>query len=176
MATAAAKFARALPALLLVALVGTGLAACSGSSDSGGGSIGGPGTDPGTDPGDQQPNPDPDDPGTPTDPTSPTDPGPQPQPDPGNATDTTVSLTWAPNTDPIAGYRVYYGPTAESATTLAVQLDLATHPFGDQPPHVEFNAGTDLGLKHGDTVCFRLRAYNAANVMSDWSDAACGTI
>lgn len=97
-------------------------------------------------------------------------------PDPVPATDTIVSLTWQPNTDPVAGYIVYYGPTAEAATTLAVQLALQADPFDGGPPSVAFNAGRDLSLNHGDTVCFRLRAYNAANVLSDWSAAACGTI
>lgn len=114
------------------------------------------------------------DPGAPSDP-APSDPAePPPSSGPAPATDTVVSLTWQPNTDAIAGYIVYYGPTPEAATTLAVQLALAS--FNGAPPNVRFNAGRDLGLAHGDGVCFRLRAYNDANVLSAWSAAACGTI
>ena len=102
-------------------------------------------------------------PGTPTNPST------------GAATDTTISLSWQPNTDPIKGYLVYYGPTEQAVATLAVQMSLASNTFDIQTPGITFNAGRDLGLQHGDSVCFRLRAYNDAG-MSDWSPAACGSI
>lgn len=135
------------------------LAGCSGSTEESGGSGSSVSSAPELPPAS---NPTP-----PSDPTAPT---------PGTATDTVVALAWQPNMDPIAGYIVYYGPTPDAATTLAVQLSLANDPFNGLAPNVSFNAGRDLGLSYGDSVCFRLRAYNTANMLSGWSPAACGTI
>lgn len=174
MTTSTARRRHALPWFFLVALSGIALAACSGgsvdNSSTGGAPIAsGPGS---STPPDSNTEPDPD-------PTYPPGTTPTPAPIPSGpvaATDTTVALTWQPNSDPIAGYVVYYGPTPEAATTLATQLSLSSNGMNPQAPSVSFNAGTDLGLNYGDSVCFRLRAYNSANVMSDWSGAACGTI
>lgn len=155
---------QALPWVFLLTLSSITLAACSGGSVDNSSTGGSPAT---TDPGSS----------TPSDPTYPPGTTPTPAPVPSGpiaATDTTVTLSWQPNSDPIAGYIVYYGPTADGATTLATQLSLSS--IDPQAPSVSFNAGTDLGLNYGDGICFRLRAYNSANVMSDWSGAACGTI
>lgn len=97
-----------------------------------------------------------------------------PQPPPSAATDTIVRLQWNPSTESISGYIVYYGSTPEDATNLAVQL--AQGEFDAQAPSVSFNAGRDLGLNHGESVCFRLRAYGAGDIVSDPSDAACSTV
>lgn len=91
------------------------------------------------------------------------------------ATDTVISLAWQPNADTITGYLVYYGPSANAVSTLAVQLAIAGNSFNPLAPQATFNAGRDLGLHHGESICFRLRAYNGAG-MSDWSAAACGTV
>lgn len=155
MATSVARLYRAVPWFLLALGPGVVLTACSGSTQES--------------PGSSSANP-----------TSSSPPASNP-PDPSNpgpvaATDTVVALTWQPNPDPIAGYIVYYGPAPDTTETLAVQLSLANNPFNGQAPHISFNAGRDLGLNYGDNVCFRLRAYNAANALSGWSAAACGTI
>lgn len=92
------------------------------------------------------------------------------------ATDTTVNLRWLPNQDSIAGYILYYGPDATNTVKTAVQLSVTGAAFDAQSPSVALNAGNDLGLRHGESVCFRLRAYNSANALSDWSAAACGVI
>jgi hypothetical protein len=92
------------------------------------------------------------------------------------AGDTVIQLAWQANSDSVAGYVVYYGPTPDSATTTASNLSLTSPSFDAAAPAVSFNAGNDLSLKHGDSVCFRLRAYNAAAVLSAWSNAACSVI
>ncbi len=92
------------------------------------------------------------------------------------ATDTVISLAWSANADSVAGYIVYYGPTVAAATVATADLSTSAQSFDPQAPAVSFNAGRDLALKHGDTVCFRLRAYNGANALSDWSAAACSVI
>lgn len=161
MPTFVAALRGAVPWMLVAVASGISLAACTGGAEESLGSGSPVSAAPASPPAS--------DPTQPSDPTSPPASG-------SAATDTVVALTWQPNTDPIAGYIVYYGPTAAAATTLAVQLSLAGDPFSGQAPNVSFNAGRDLGLNYGDSVCFRLRAYNTANVLSGWSDAACGTI
>jgi len=107
-----------------------------------------------------------------------------PNPDPGtppsstppaSAPDALLSLSWRANTDPITGYRVYYGPTAEAATALAADLAIDANGFDPAAPRVSFKAAADLHLNPGDRVCFRLRAYNV-DAVSDWSQAVCDTI
>jgi hypothetical protein len=92
------------------------------------------------------------------------------------ATQATIRINWQPNTDPVAGYVVYYGPTPDTATTTAAELPVTNTAFNAVAPSVSFNAGQDLGLRDGQSVCFRLRAYNSSNTLSDWSAPACGVI
>lgn len=130
-------------------LFGMFLAGCSG---------GGPGSsgagDPGSVPGPVVPNP--------------------PAGGPGAATDTVIGLSWAPSSDSVSGYIIYYGPTQDSTPSRAVQLSLAA--FEDSlAPSYSFNAGTDLGLSHGERVCFRLSSYKGADE-SDLSQPACADL
>lgn len=92
------------------------------------------------------------------------------------ARDTVISLAWQANRDTVAGYVVYYGPTPDLATTAVSNLSVTSSGFDANAPAVSYNAGSDLRLKHGDNVCFRLRAYDGAASMSAWSDAACSVI
>lgn len=95
----------------------------------------------------------------------------------GNSSaDPILQLSWQPNTDEIAGYIVAYGATDATATTTASTLALGSNGFNAQSPSVSYYAGRDLNLAAGDSVCFRLRAYNSSNTVSDWSPAICGTI
>lgn len=87
-----------------------------------------------------------------------------------------MQLVWAPNTDSVAGYRVYYGATAEQATRQASDLAVTATNFNAQTPNVIYNAQRDLGLAAGNNVCFRLRAYDQSGALSDWSAPACATI
>lgn len=97
-------------------------------------------------------------------------------PEPGTATDVVLQLSWQPNTDPVAGYRVYFGATADSATNQLSDLATANRALSSQAPSVTYNAGRDLGLNPGSQACFRLRAYNADGVLSDWSQPTCAAI
>lgn len=87
-----------------------------------------------------------------------------------------LQLAWQPNRDEVAGYRVYYGPTADDATTQASDLPLASRYLNAQAPAVVYNAQRDLGLIAGQDVCFRLRAYNAQGRLSAWSTPVCTTV
>lgn len=110
-----------------------------------------------------------------SDPDSEPPPPPPPSGENDIATDTMLTLAWLPNTDPVEGYIVYHGSTPETAENLTVEMPVEAL-ADEQAPSVSFNAGTDLSLRYGDSVCFRLRAYNAADVLSDWSEAACATL
>ena len=88
-----------------------------------------------------------------------------------------LQLAWQPNNDGIvAGYRVYYGPTGDEATTQASDLTLDGASFNAQAPAVVYNAQRDLGLVAGQNVCFRLRAYNSQGALSPWSAPVCGSV
>ncbi len=88
-----------------------------------------------------------------------------------------LQLAWQPNSDGVvAGYRVYYGPTGEQATTQASDLSLTAANFNAQAPAVIYNAQRDLGLIAGQNVCFRLRAYNGQGTLSAWSTPVCASI
>ncbi len=91
------------------------------------------------------------------------------------ATDTTLEISWLPNPDNISGYMVYYGPTEDTATTVASNLPIESGSFNPASPSMEYNAGLDLGLDHGASVCFRIRAYNDVG-LSNWSGSACGIV
>lgn len=95
---------------------------------------------------------------------------------PGTATGISLQLRWQANTDPVAGYRVYFGGAATNASTQVSDLPLASSTLDPAAPAVTLNAGRDLGLDPGASVCFRLRAYNDQGALSDWSPAACTTI
>jgi hypothetical protein len=88
---------------------------------------------------------------------------------------TRVQLVWEPNADPVAGYVVYHGTSTDNATTVASTIAINSAGFNPRSPSVTYTAD-DLSLVTGATVCFRLRAYNADNALSAWSQAACGTI
>jgi hypothetical protein len=97
-------------------------------------------------------------------------------PEPGTAKDVVLQLSWQPNTDAVAGYRVYFGTTADGATTQLSDLATSIGALTTQAPSVSYNAGNDLGLNPGSQACFRLRAYNSSGALSDWSQSACTTI
>lgn len=90
------------------------------------------------------------------------------------ATDTRIRLSWIPNLDPVDGYIVLAGSTPENITPVSA-LAVTSPGFDPQAPTVLYEAGADLGLALGDTVCFRLAAYyNGA--ISDLSAATCAGI
>lgn len=95
---------------------------------------------------------------------------------PGAATDVVLQLSWQPNADPVAGYRVYFGTSESSATNMLSDISTANRALNSQAPSVTYNAGRDLGLDPGSEACFRLRAYNSTGTLSEWSQAACTTI
>lgn len=87
-----------------------------------------------------------------------------------------VQLRWQANADSIAGYIVYYGPSADQTSVQVSDLSPSSAGFNPQSPSVTYNSRRDLGLHPGSNVCFRLRAYNSQQALSPWSAPACATI
>jgi hypothetical protein len=77
-----------------------------------------------------------------------------------------ITLRWTPIPGDVDGYRVFFGGTPTTADNPV--SDVTTN-------SVTYNAGTDLGLRLGDDVCFRVTAYNQWGE-SDFSSAVCETL
>ena len=80
--------------------------------------------------------------------------------------DKMLALAWYSNPGNILGYIVYYGTSPASATNIASETSGTS---------VKYYTQLDLGLDPGDSVCFRLKAFNLAG-LSGFSGAACMTI
>ncbi len=91
-----------------------------------------------------------------------------------SCTSRSVSMTWSANTDTVLGYKVYFGPSGNASTLLA-DVPLGTTGFDPNAPSVQYDSATDLGAQPGDTVCFRVKAYNSAGA-SAFSSESCSTI
>jgi len=79
------------------------------------------------------------------------------------ANDSPLALAWYSNPGEIVGYIVYFGSSPESATTIASETSGTS---------VKYYTETDLGLGPGDSVCFRLKAFNLSG-LSEFSGALC---
>ena len=77
-----------------------------------------------------------------------------------------ITLRWTPIPGDVDGYRVFFGGTPTTADNPV--SDVTTNA-------VTFNAGANLGLRFGDEVCFRVKAYNERGE-SDFSSAVCETL
>jgi len=72
-----------------------------------------------------------------------------------------IHVAWQPHPDPsVTGYVIYYGPNIAEANTVASNQPIDSLGFNPQAPSVSFEPVANLGLQPGDTVCFRLKAYN----------------
>ena len=91
------------------------------------------------------------------------------------ATGTSQSLivAWQPAPEPVAGYIVYYGSTADTATVLL--SDLPAGSYDPAAPSVSYDPARDLGVSSGSPVCFRIFAYDATRTLSSTSQLECLT-
>lgn len=89
---------------------------------------------------------------------------------------TLLTLRWQPNSGAIHGYKVFFGTTADSATTEISDINnsLSTS-FNPAEPAIQYDSWYTLRLLPGDSACFKLRVYNADG-LSDWSLPVCTTI
>jgi hypothetical protein len=88
----------------------------------------------------------------------------------------TLNINWSPYSESVSGYLVYFGATPETATTLASDLSSDTSNFDASAPSISYQPMLDLGLSTGDTVCFRIQAYDTAHVPYDWAEVQCTAV
>jgi hypothetical protein len=86
-----------------------------------------------------------------------------------------MRLSWLANPEVVDGYRVYYGPTAQTTVLELSDLNIVRGDIEASSPAVEYDAEKDLGLANGQQACFRVRAYRASAV-SGYSNEACATM
>jgi hypothetical protein len=87
-----------------------------------------------------------------------------------------LNISWSPYQGTASGYFVYYGPTSDSTTTLASDIPIGAANFDSAAPAVSYQATLDLGLNTGDSVCFRILAYDTARVPYTWSEIQCTVV
>jgi hypothetical protein len=87
-----------------------------------------------------------------------------------------LTLTWQPNSGSIQGYKVFFGPSADSISSEISDINntLSTS-FDPAAPSIQYDSWYSLRLLPGDNACFKLRTYNADG-LSDWSLPACTTV
>jgi hypothetical protein len=60
---------------------------------------------------------------------------------------------------------VYYGSTAETVNVLVSDLALSSGLYDASAPGATYDSVPDLGMYAGDTVCFRIYAYDPARTV-----------
>lgn len=89
--------------------------------------------------------------------------------------DPVLTLTWDANPQEVLGYYVYFGSSPENATQFLSDLSVTYADFNAASPQVRYSALKDLGVQSGDSVCFRVKAYDTVSE-SAVSDVACTTV
>jgi hypothetical protein len=87
-----------------------------------------------------------------------------------------LQVTWQPIGTAAAGYVVYYGRTAETASVLVSDLPTSAGHFDPATPSVTYDSARDLGLYAGDSACFKIFAYDVARALSSESTVVCTTV
>ncbi len=93
------------------------------------------------------------------------------------ANDVNLLLSWDANpaNENVTGYKIYFRKMNESTSTLLEDLAISTTGFDSSSPSMQYNAGTDMTLAMGDTVCISILAYNLIG-SSSTSDEVCSDI
>jgi hypothetical protein len=76
-----------------------------------------------------------------------------------------LQISWQPFGNNTAGYMVYYGTTADNVNVLVSDLALNSGLYNASAPSVTYDSVRDLGMYAGDTVCFRIYAYDLARTI-----------
>ena len=99
-------------------------------------------------------------------------------PNAGLAPSNEISLTllWDPNpeSEHVSGYLVFFGTTVDTPQLIST-LHIGSGEIDARAPSVSYEASKQLGLRPGDTACFRVKAFNEA-AESDFSNPACKTL
>ena len=96
---------------------------------------------------------------------------------PNCANNVNLLLTWGanPETEIVDGYKIYYRVNSNNTTKLLADIPNSQNGFDPTNPSKSFNAGSDMGLMLGDSVCLSLQAYNVAG-SSPSSTEVCSNI
>ena len=86
------------------------------------------------------------------------------------------NIGWSPYPGSATGYYVYYGPTSDTANTLASDVPIDSTNLTASALTVSYQPTLDLGLSTGDTVCFRILAYDTGRVPYNWSELQCTVV
>lgn len=87
-----------------------------------------------------------------------------------------LQVSWQPFGNNTSGYMVYYGITAESTNASVSDLPTNSGLIDPAAPSVTYDSVRDLGLFVGDTVCFRIHAYNLARTDIAEAFLGCSTV
>ncbi len=87
-----------------------------------------------------------------------------------------LQVSWQPFGNNTAGYLVYFGKTADAANVLVSDLSTDSGLFDPSAPTVTYDSVRDLGLYVGDTVCFRIYAYDPAHTIVGQVFLGCSAI
>jgi hypothetical protein len=87
-----------------------------------------------------------------------------------------LQVSWQPFGNNTAGYMVYYGTTADTVNVLVSDLALNSGLYDTSGPSVTYDSARDLGMYTGDTVCFRIYAYDPARTIVGQITLGCITI
>jgi hypothetical protein len=71
---------------------------------------------------------------------------------------------------------IYYGTSADTVNVLVSDLALNSGLINPSAPSVTYDSVSNLGLYAGDTVCFRIDAYNSARAVNGQIFLGCRAI
>ena len=86
----------------------------------------------------------------------------------GTSGGASVTVSWGASSGQVDGYRVYFGTSSGTVTTLLSDLNVGSEVNASSPSKTYSN----LGLQAGDYACFRVRAYNSTGT-SSYSSVKC---
>ena len=87
-----------------------------------------------------------------------------------------LQISWQPLDNNASGYMVYFGKTADTANVFVSDLPADSGLIDSSAPTVTYDSARDLGLYAGDSVCFRIHAYDLARALSDLSTLVCTAV
>jgi len=88
----------------------------------------------------------------------------------------TIQIAWPPLQSGTAGYRIYFGRTAESANVLVSDLPPGSGLFDPTAPAVTIDPTRELGLSSGDTACFRVSGHSLDEATTTEMALTCTTV
>lgn len=89
----------------------------------------------------------------------------------GSGSSGSVKFSWEPNPGTVTGYVLYFGNSSGSVNTFVKNISVLDSSFNATAPSMSV-AASELGINAGDTVCFKVKAYNESG-FSGFTNAVC---